>query len=120
MKHLIATLILAAGLISAQANATCIGGPYYSTCSDQHGNNYDVMRYGNSTHMQGYNNRSGSRWSQDSMTSGNMTFHNGRAANGRTWNGTEIRNSDGSRMISGTDSRGNMYSKFCDAAGNCY
>lgn len=45
-----------------------------------------------------------------------MTFHNGTAANGNSWSGTST-SIGGSTFYQGMDSRGNGYSKTCNALG---
>ncbi|MQW55661.1 hypothetical protein [Sinorhizobium meliloti] len=86
MKTLIACLTLS--LISGPTFAACYGTDAFSTCNDSSGNRYTIQRYGNTTYMQGNNYRTGSRWSQNSTTYGNTTFHNGRDAEGNSWRST--------------------------------
>lgn len=79
---------VAAGMImlAGSASASCFGTGAFQTCSDtRSGNNYTIQRYGNTTSMQGYNTRTGSRWSQDSYSFGNSTQHYGRDSDGNRW-----------------------------------
>jgi hypothetical protein len=104
-------IVLFAGL--AQAN--CYGTGAFRTCNDASGNSYNVQRYGNSTYMQGSNPSTGSTWSQNSQTYGNTTYIQGNT-NGNSWNQT-ITTMPGMTMQSGTDSRGNSFSRTCNAFG---
>ena len=107
-------------LISQASYADCYGSGTFKNCYDREtGNNYTIQKYGNQTHMEGRNRSTGSRWSQDSTTIGNTTFHNGRAANGNRWNSTETRIGN-QTMYSGKDSRGNRFNKTCNGNGYCY
>lgn len=75
-------------LAASQAYAGCFGSKSFSTCQDDSGNNYTISRFGNSTHMDGYNSRTGSNWSQDSYSFGKTTNHYGRDADGNSWSTT--------------------------------
>lgn len=114
MRHAIAVSALL--LMHVPANAACYGSGTFQNCYDDSGNSYTVQRYGNTTHLDGYNSRTGSRWSQESNTFGNTTYHNGRAANGQTWNMQEQRIGN-NRFITGTDSDGNSFSRYCNSFG---
>jgi putative signal peptide protein len=109
-------------LTSSLAYAECYGSDTYKTCYDDNGNTYDVSRYGNTTYVDGYNSRTGSRWSQESQTFGNLTYTNGTASNGNSWNSTTQRIGN-TVYIDGTDSHGNSFSSSCQYIGGqsyCY
>ena len=72
-------------LAASAANAGCIGGSSFQTCSDSSGNNYTVSRFGNTTIMNGSNYQTGSTWSQQSTTFGRTTIHNGIDKDGDSW-----------------------------------
>lgn len=110
-------LVLLIGAAAAGANARCFGTGNFQTCTDDSGNTYNVQRYGNTTHMQGYG-ANGSTWNQTSQTYGNTTYHNGTAANGNPWSGSTM-NLPGMQIHQGTDSRGNPYSTTCTRWGGC-
>lgn len=111
------TLVMLAGLLvaSSLAQATCYGTGAYRTCSDTSGNSYNIQKFGNSTSMQGYNAQTGSTWTQNSQTYGNTTNIQG-TTNGNTWNQT-ITTMPGMTIQSGTDSRGNSFSRTCTVWG---
>ena len=71
-----------------------------------------------STYVNGYNSRTGSNWSQESMHIGNTTYTNGRAANGNSWDMTTQRIGD-TTFMNGRNSQGNYFSKTCNQFG-CY
>lgn len=104
---------------SGLAGAQCIGTSNFQTCNDlATGNSYTIQRYGNMTNMQGHNSSTGSNWNQTTQSIGNMTIHNGTAADGNTWSGTTQR--FGNTVIqSGRDSRGNSFNRTC-INGTCY
>ena len=104
-------------MLSTTSFAECVGSAAYRTCYDSSGNNYTVSRSGNSTSLYGTNARTGSSWSQQSQTSGNMTTHYGQT-NGRSWNATETR-SPGMRQVYGTNSRGKSFNYTCTTYGGC-
>ena len=64
MKRLLVGAV-ALALLSAPAAATCFGSGAFQSCFDGSGNSYTVQRFGNSTHVQGYNAGTGSTWSQE-------------------------------------------------------
>ena len=115
MRRMFTTIALA--LAAPAAFAGCFGTGSFKTCMDDRGNTYNVQRYGNTTHLDGYNSN-GSHWSQDSNTIGDTTYHNGYSAEGQNWNGTSTRIGD-STFHSGTDSGGNYYQSTCNDYG-CY
>lgn len=119
MKKSLILGTLVAFTLSAPAFATCTGTGAFQSCFDSNGNSYTVQRFGNSTHMQGYNAQTGSNWSQNSQTFGNTTIHNGYAADGGSWNMTQQQLGGGFQTFSGTDSNGNFFNRICDAYGNC-
>lgn len=89
MKKVIFLLILS--LFATAASASCYGTKSFQTCyDDQSGNNYTVQRYGNTTHMDGHNQNTGSNWSQDTYRYGNTTQHYGRDSDGDSWSETCI------------------------------
>ncbi|HCW18799.1 MAG TPA: hypothetical protein DHL02_12785 [Achromobacter sp.] len=100
----------------APAMAECMGTDALSTCFDDNGNSYLVQRMGNMTFVDGTNPQTGSAWSQTSQTLGNMTIHNGTAADGNTWNSTTQTFGD-QTFTYGTDSRGNTFSNTCNQFG---
>lgn len=111
-KSIVSVLALTcAGL--AQAYCSGSGSSYH--CSDASGNSYNVQRYGNATHVQGYNAGTGSSWTQNSQTYGNTTYMQG-STNGNAWNQT-ITTSPGMTNYSGTDSRGSSFQRTCNAFG---
>lgn len=138
MRLALGLLLLASAPL---ASAACYGTGANRTCSDNQGNTYQVQQYGASTHVQGNNARTGSRWSQDSQRIGNSTFTTGRASNGNQWNATTTtignatyttgRDSQGRRFSSNTqkiggstyttttDSQGRTKTKVCNQYG-CY
>jgi hypothetical protein len=70
------TLALAFAISAVvQSHAACFGSSAFSTCSDDYGNSYNVQRFGNQTIMNGYNSQTGSNWSENSMTFGNMNIN---------------------------------------------
>ncbi|EHM2198236.1 hypothetical protein ABNK09_004221 [Salmonella enterica] len=69
------------------------------------------------TTVNGSNASTGSTWSQTSQTFGNQTYTNGRAANGQSWNQTQTNLGGGSRMVTGTNSKGQSYSHYCNQFG---
>ena len=109
---LVATLLFFAAEF---ANATCVGSGAFTTCTDASGNSYNVQRHGNTTNMQGYNAGTGSSWTQNSQTYGNTTYIQGNS-NGNSWNQT-IQTMPGMTIQSGTDSRGNSFTRTCTAYG---
>lgn len=109
--------IVALSLAASSAFAGCFGTGASKSCMDDSGNTYNVQRFGNNTHLDGYS-ANGSHWSQDSSTIGNTTYHNGYSADGDSWNGTSTRIGD-STFHSGTDSDGNYYQSTCNSYG-CY
>jgi hypothetical protein len=102
---------------AAPAYAECFGSDAFSTCYDDSGNAYTVQRFGNQTFMNGSNSRTGSTWSQNSMTMGHTSYHNG-VTNGNSWNMTDQRYG-GMRSIYGTDSRGNHFNYNCTQMFGC-
>ena len=100
------------------ANAACFDTDSFSTCTDSSGNHYTVNRFGNQTMMNGYNAQTGSTWSQNSMTLGNMTMHNG-VTNGATWHETDMNYGNGFRSIYGTNSEGQSFSYTCAPYSGC-
>ena len=115
MKKWICLLVL---VVASPTFAQCYGGGSIYSCDDDYGNSYDVQKIGNSTYMDGYNSRTGNRWSQESHTYGSITETTGRAANGNSWNMTSQRIGD-TTFIDGRDSNGNYFSKTCNQFG-CY
>jgi hypothetical protein len=111
-----ATIIAIFALLAVGfAGATCVGSGALTTCTDASGNSYNVQRYGNTTNMQGYNAGTGSNWTQNSQTYGNTTQIQGNT-NGNSWNQT-IQTLPGMTIQSGTDSRGNSFTRTCTAFG---
>ena len=53
---------------------------------------YSIQTIGDTTYVNGYNSRTGSNWSQESMHIGSTTYTNGRAANGNSWDMTPPKN----------------------------
>jgi len=115
MKRTLA--IVALSLAAQSAVAGCFGSGSFKTCTDDSGNTYNIQRFGNTTHLDGYS-ANGSHWSQDSSTIGGTTYHNGYSADGNSWNGTTT-TIGGSTFHSGTDSNGNSYQSTCNQYG-CY
>ena len=100
-------------MLASAVSANCVGTETFKTCNDpQSGNSYTISKFGNTTHMNGYNNQTGSTWSQQSSTFGNSTYHQGYSSDGNHWSVTESRYGNSS-YISGYDSRGNTVSKSC-------
>jgi len=113
LKSITAAVVVSGALLgSTLASAQCFGTGAFRTCSDNSGNTYNITRSGNSTFVQGSNPRTGSNWSSQSITTGNLTNTYGRAANGNTWNQTTIRNPTGIQTF-GTDSNGRAFNKSC-------
>lgn len=83
-----ATTAITIGISAAPASAACYGSGSFSSCYDGNGNSYSIQRFGNNTYMNGYNNRTGSSWSQTSQTFGNSTYNYGRNSKGQSWNST--------------------------------
>ena len=114
------TLALASALLLASfshsAIAACFGTGAFQTCNDAAGNNYNVQRFGNMTQMQGSNANTGSTWSQNSQSLGNMNITNGQT-NGRSWNETQTNLGGGMRSVTGTNSQGQPYSYTCNQFG---
>ncbi|MGP3726379.1 hypothetical protein SAMN05421763_11718 [[Luteovulum] sphaeroides subsp. megalophilum] len=103
-------------LIADAAFAGCVGSETFQSCWDDAGNSYTVSRYGNTTHLEGSNTRTGSHWSQESQTLGNTTYHQGRSADGGNWNMTQ-QSIGGSTFYSGRDSDGKAFSGVCGPFG---
>lgn len=112
-------ILLLTGLFVSSANAGCYGSESMYNCNDaQSGNNYQVTKFGGVTSMTGNNSRTGSRWSQNSTTYGNITQQNGTSSDGSSWRQTIQKNSlTGGTTYSGTDSKGNHYNKTCTQFG---
>jgi|TARA_R100001143_G_scaffold25537_1_gene25789 hypothetical protein len=115
MKRTLA--IVALSLAAQSAVAGCFGTGSFKSCTDDSGNTYNVQKFGNTTHLDGYST-DGSHWSQNSNTVGNTTYHDGYSADGDSWNGTTTRIGD-TLYNSGTDSDGNYYQSTCNDYG-CY
>lgn len=113
MKSVLFALISLVAAASAQAS--CYGSSNYYNCNDSSGNSYNVQKYGNTTNLQGYNAGTGSTWTQNSQTYGNTTQIQGYT-NGKSWNQT-IQTLPGMTIQSGTDSRGNSFTRTCTAFG---
>lgn len=116
MRKVLPIIILI--MTSTTSEAACSGSGNFYNCSDSSGNSYSVQRYGNQTHMQGYNFDTGSSWSQNSTSYGNTTITNGFDADGNSWNMTQQKIGN-STITSGFDSDGNYFSKTCNSYG-CY
>ena len=114
MRIVFATILFAA--MTTVANAGCSGSGSYHTCSDNSGNRYTVQKYGNQTHLNGYNAGTGSTWSQNSTRYGNTTITNGFDADGNSWN-MQQRRIGNSTYTSGFDSNGNYFSQTCGVYG---
>lgn len=117
MKMTLLCCAAATALVSQAAFATCVGTAALQTCNDENGNSYSVNRMGNMTIVNGYNAQTGSSWNQTSNTIGNTTYTNGNAANGANWNENITNMGNGNRMISGTNSQGQSFSKYCTSYG---
>ncbi|OYD77969.1 UNVERIFIED_ORG: hypothetical protein BDU10_3092 [Burkholderia sp. CF145] len=115
IKLLLSAILMA--LVSASAFANCFGGPSMQTCTDNSGNSYAVNRYGNTTTVQGTNAQTGSSWHETANTYGNTTYINGQAANGANWNENITSYGNGNRIISGTNSSGQSFSRYCTPYG---
>lgn len=111
------TIPLVVLLLSFNVSAQCIGGNTYSSCYDDNGNEYEVYRYGSTTEVHGRNLSTGSEWSQESNTYGNITETNGIAANGNEWNSTRTDLGNGNYTLDGTDSNGDSFYYLCDNYG---
>lgn len=75
------------------AHAACSGDDYYRFCTDENsGNQYTITRQGDVTNLQGYNHRTGSRWTQRSETIGCTVYHRGIDADGNHWSTTTAAN----------------------------
>lgn len=103
--------------VSTTATSQCMGSNTFSTCTDNNGNNYNVQRYGNTTSVQGSNASTGSTWSQNSTTMGNMTRTTGQASNGAAWTENRTELGGGNYVVSGTNSQGQSYSHSCNKFG---
>lgn len=107
MRNIIVIAAMAV-LTVPMAFAECVGAGAYSSCWDDKGNTYDVIRSGNTTHTYG-RNKNGDTWSQDSYTTGGTTQHYGRDKDGNHWNSTTTDLGGGYQSHSGRDSDGNYY-----------
>lgn len=116
MKSLVLSVALSLALATG-AQAACIGSGALQSCYDANGNSYTVNRMGNTTITNGFNSQTGSSWSQTSTTFGNTTFHNGRAANGNSWNMTQQQHGGGLQTFSGTNSQGGYFHHSCTTYG---
>lgn len=115
MKKLILALSLLS--LSLSANANCYGTSTMYRCYDANsGNSYNVLKSGNMTYVNGYNSNTGSTWSSNSHTIGNMTIQNGYDKDGNSWNQT-INRMGSYTSYSGTDSDGNYYHTTCGTYG---
>lgn len=112
----LALAVIASAFSASPANAACVGSNSFQTCLDDSGNSYTVQRFGNQTFTNGYNSETGSTWSQNSTTLGDMTFHNGES-NGNSWDMTDQRLGGGMRSYSGTNSRGESFNVLCTPFG---
>jgi hypothetical protein len=97
------------------ARAACFGTPGFQTCSDSYGNSYTVNRLGSMTMMNGNNPWTGSYWSQNSQTLGNMTMHNG-ITNGNPWYMNQ-NSLGGVTTYNGMNAAGQSFSYTCTAFG---
>ena len=115
MKRIVFAAILS--LSSVASYAQCIGSESFSTCNDDNGNNYTVMRSGNMTTVNG-SSQDGTTWNQTttSMGGGN-TYTTGTASNGAHWNETRTNTGGGSYTVSGINSQGESYTHFCNQSG---
>lgn len=93
---------------------------------DDKGNVYEIERclkdFDNTTYVfvKGRNRYNYSEWRAEYKTRGNKTEVKGIATNGNEWNETIEVDYDGSRTISGRDSKGNYFNYRCDRYNNCY
>lgn len=98
-------------LLGASAYADCtkttIGSTTFANCDD--GNSYTTQRFGGSSFTNGRNSTTGSTWSQQKTSVGNMHFYNGRDSNGDSWSGTGY-NIGNTYFYNGRDSEGNSFS----------
>jgi hypothetical protein len=116
MRRFFVLPVAMVGLFAASdASAACFGSGAFQNCTDNSGNSYTVQRFGNQTIMNGSNGNTGSMWSQHSTTMGNTTIHNGMT-NGDSWHMTDQRVGN-MRILNGTDSRGNSFSRTCTQVG---
>lgn len=112
MLKTLGCLVAAAALVGgASAQSTCFGSETFKSCTDSSGNSYTITKFGNSTHMQGSNARTGNTWNQQSYTFGNTTQTYGNSADGNSWNMTQNSTPFGTHYY-GTDSDGNSFSGF--------
>ena len=118
MNFLKASVFLIFSIFSAFSNASCFGSPNSYTCNDLNsGNSYNVQKIGNTTLMNGFNPYTGSNWSQNSQTYGNITQIQGQT-NGNPWNQTiQHLPSLGTTIYQGTNSQGHFFQKTCNQFG---
>ena len=116
MKNIV--LLFTLLVVPVSSFAACYGSDSFHTCNDNSGNTYSIQTIGDTTYVNGYNSRTGSNWSQESMHIGNTTYTNGRAANGNSWDMTTQRIGD-TTFMNGRNSQGNYFSKTCNQFG-CY
>lgn len=87
LKFLKLSLLSFISLIPSLAFCQCVGSHSFSNCWDNYGNQYNVMRSGNMTHVNG-TNAHGENWDADYMRSGNMVFVNGHDKHGNSYSET--------------------------------
>lgn len=117
-KALLATALIGASF-GVYANSNCYGTDTMYTCTDNRtGNTHQVTKFGNSTQVNSYNNRTGSRWSQNTQNYGNQSYTTGHDQNGNTWrhNTNQMGNT---QYYNGNDSQGNYYNGNCNQYGGC-
>lgn len=110
-------IVAAAAVAASPAVAECYGGGSFRTCYDiQSGNTYSTTTTGSTSQTYGTNSRTGSTWSQDSISTGGYTTTTGRDSDGNTWN-VDTYSSGGMTFQSGHDSDGNYFSRTCTDSG---
>ncbi|MEM5449531.1 MULTISPECIES: hypothetical protein [Paraburkholderia] len=118
MKRVALSLIIFGAFTAPAAFAKCWGNDAFQNCVDESGNSYTVQRFGNTSTVNGYQQKlPGEAWEQTGASIGDTTFITGQAADGSTWTETITNYGNGTRTISGMDGKGLVYNKYCTVSG---
>lgn len=119
MKRIALSLCLVFGACAAPAAfAKCWGSDAFQNCVDESGNAYTQQRFGNTSTVNGYQQKlPGQAWEQTGTSIGDTTFITGTATDGSTWTETITNYGNGTRTISGMDGKGLVYNKYCTVYG---
>lgn len=129
MKNIFIALLVITSISTAHAydykttnnnTTTCSGTESYRTCIDNStGNSYSISKYGNTTHVDAYNSRTGSSWNQTTNNYGTTSQTYGSDQNGNSWNHNTQKVGE-STYYNGNNSNGNSYNGSCNPYSGCY